>query len=118
MSNNNNTTLTLKVAEANQGDVGRGLVRIDYAIMKEFNLETGDIVELGIERASGRKTGALVIPGRREDRGKKIIRMDGLVRGNVGTSLGENVSIRPIKKYEAKRITIAPAEERIRLLVR
>ncbi|MHA2344281.1 MAG: CDC48 family AAA ATPase [Candidatus Hodarchaeales archaeon] len=118
MSNNNNTPLTLKVAEANQGDVGRGLVRIDYAIMKEFSLETGDIVELGTERTSGRKTGALVIPGRREDRGKKIIRMDGLIRGNVGTSLGENVSIRPIKKYEAKRITIAPAEERIRLLVR
>ena len=87
MSNNNNTPLTLKVAEANQGDVGRGLVRIDYAIMKEFSLETGDIVELGTDRTSGRKTGALVIPGRREDRGKKIIRMDGLVRGNVGTSL-------------------------------
>ncbi|MHA1237456.1 MAG: hypothetical protein ACTSQ9_07350, partial [Candidatus Hodarchaeales archaeon] len=70
MSNNNNTVLTLKVAEANQGDVGRGLVRIDYAIMKEFGLETGDIVELSTERMSGRKTGALVIPGRREDRGK------------------------------------------------
>ncbi len=108
----------MKVAEANQGDVGRGLVRIDYAIMKEFGLETGDIVELTTERAGGRKTGALVIPGRREDRGKKIIRMDGLIRGNVSTSLGENVSIKPIKRYEAKRITIAPAEERIRLLVR
>ncbi|MHA1512862.1 MAG: CDC48 family AAA ATPase [Candidatus Hodarchaeales archaeon] len=118
MSNNNNTVLTLKVAEANQGDVGRGLVRIDYAIMKEFGLETGDIVELSTERMSGRKTGALVIPGRREDRGKKIIRMDGLIRGNVGTSLGENVSINSIKKHEAKRITIAPAEERIRLLVK
>ncbi|MHA1443798.1 MAG: CDC48 family AAA ATPase [Candidatus Hodarchaeales archaeon] len=118
MSNNSNTILTLKVAEANQGDVGRGLVRIDYAIMKEFGLETGDIVELSTERMSGRKTGALVIPGRREDRGKKIIRMDGLIRGNVGTSLGENVSISSIKKHEAKRITIAPAEERIRLLVK
>jgi transitional endoplasmic reticulum ATPase len=118
MSNNNNSVLTLKVAEANQGDVGRGLIRIDYAIMQEFGLETGDIVELSTERMSGRKTGALVIPGRREDRGKRIIRMDGLIRGNVGTSLGENVSINSIKRYEAKRITIAPAEERIRLLVK
>ncbi|MFX0085355.1 MAG: CDC48 family AAA ATPase [Candidatus Hodarchaeota archaeon] len=113
-----NKILTLKVAEANQGDVGRGLVRIDYSIMRENNLETGDIVEISSERASGRKTGALVIPGRREDRGKRIIRMDGLIRGNVGTSLGESVRIRQIKKRKAKRITIAPAEERIRLLVR
>jgi transitional endoplasmic reticulum ATPase len=118
MSNNNNKALSLKVAEANQSDVGRGLVRIDYAIMRDFGLETGDIVELSSERAGARKTGALVIPGRREDRGKKIIRMDGLIRGNVGTSLGETIAVRPIKKRVAKRITIAPAEERIRLLVR
>ncbi|UCE14696.1 MAG: AAA family ATPase, partial [Candidatus Heimdallarchaeota archaeon] len=110
--------LMLKVAEANQGDVGRGLVRIDYSIMRENGLETGDIVEIASDRAGGRKTGALVIPGRREDRGKNIIRMDGLIRGNVGTSLGETIRIRKIKKREAKCITIAPAEERIRLLVR
>ncbi|MHA1940868.1 MAG: AAA family ATPase, partial [Candidatus Hodarchaeales archaeon] len=81
MSDNNKKSLSLKVAEANQGDVGRGLIRIDYAIMREFGLETGDIVELSSERAGARKTGALVIPGRREDRGKRIIRMDGLIRG-------------------------------------
>ena len=115
---NDERTLQLKVVEANQGDVGRGLVRIDYSIMRDHGLETGDIVEISSERASGRKTGALVIPGRREDRGKRIIRMDGLIRGNVGTSLGETIRIRKIKKREAKRITIAPAEERIRLLVR
>jgi transitional endoplasmic reticulum ATPase len=114
----NNKVLMLKVTEANQGDVGRGLVRIDYSIMRQYNLETGDIVEISSDRAGGKKTGALVIPGRREDRGKRIIRMDGLIRGNVGTSLGEAVRVRSIKKREAKRITIAPAEERIRLLVR
>ncbi len=118
MTDDNKKTLALKVAEANQGDVGRGLVRIDYSIMREHNLETGDIIEISSERAAGRKTGALVIPGRREDRGKRIIRMDGLIRGNVGTSLGESVRIQQIKKKKAKQITIAPAEERIRLLVR
>ena len=118
MTDDNENGLLLKVVEANQGDVGRGLVRVDYSIMRENGLETGDIVEIASERAGGKKTGALVIPGRREDRGKKIIRMDGLIRGNVGTSLGETVRIRKIKKREAKRITIAPAEERIRLLVR
>lgn len=118
MSDGNKDSLSLKVAEANQGDVGRGLVRIDYAIMREFGLETGDIIELASERAGSRKTGALVIPGRREDRGKRIIRMDGLIRGNLGTSLGETIRVSSIKKRIAKRITIAPAEERIRLLVR
>ncbi|MFX0014175.1 MAG: CDC48 family AAA ATPase [Promethearchaeota archaeon] len=118
MEDNREADLLLKVAEANQGDVGRGLVRVDYSVMRENGLETGDIVEIASERTGGKKTGALVIPGRREDRGKKIIRMDGLIRGNVGTSLGETVRIRKIKKREAKKITIAPAEERIRLLVR
>jgi transitional endoplasmic reticulum ATPase len=118
MTDENENDLLLKVVEANQGDVGRGLVRVDYSIMRENGLETGDIVEIASERTGGKKTGALVIPGRREDRGKEIIRMDGLIRGNVGTSLGETVRIRKIKKREAKRITIAPAEERIRLLVR
>ncbi len=115
---NEKKVLMLKVVEANQGDVGRGLVRIDYSIMKQYGLETGDIVEISTDRAGGRRTGALVIPGRREDKGKRIIRMDGLIRGNVGTSLGETVNIKPISKREAKRITIAPAEERIRLLVK
>ena len=118
MSNDKKEPLLLKVAEANQGDVGRGLVRIDYAIMREFGLETGDIIELASQSAGARKTGALVIPGRREDRGKKIIRMDGLIRGNLGTSLGETIRVSSIKKRIAKRITIAPAEERIRLLVK
>lgn len=114
----NGKLLLLKVAEANQSDVGRGLVRIDYKIMRESNLETGDIVEISKDPGNGRKTGALVIPGRQEDRGKRIIRMDGLIRGNVGTSLGETVRVRPIKKRIARRIVIAPAEERIRLLVK
>ena len=113
MTEENENDLLLKVVEANQGDVGRGLVRVDYSIMRENGLETGDIVEIASERAGGKKTGALVIPGRREDRGKKIIRMDGLIRGNVGTSLGETVRIRKIKKREAKRFSLNKLESKI-----
>ena len=52
MTDDNKKTLALKVAEANQGDVGRGLVRIDYSIMREHNLETGDIIEISSERCA------------------------------------------------------------------
>lgn len=113
-----NNLLKLRVSEAHQSDVGRGLVRIDYGMMRKWGLETGDIIEIIPENNGKKKTGALVIPGKKEDQNKKIIRMDGLIRGNIGTSLGETVIVSKIKKTIAKKVILAPAEERIRLLVR
>lgn len=38
--------LKLKVAEAIQDDVNKGIVRIDNTFMKEMDIKVGDIVEL------------------------------------------------------------------------
>src|SRR5947209_20393009 len=43
-----------------------------------------------------------------EDEGKGIIRIDGLVRRNVGVSLGDKVEVRKAEVLPAERITIAP----------
>src|SRR5439155_94847 len=43
-----------------------------------------------------------------EDEGKGIIRIDGLVRRNVGVSLGDKIEVRKAEVLPAERITIAP----------
>ncbi len=103
--------LSLLVAESIKGDVGRSLARIDIQQMHNLNLETGDVVEI----EGGKKTGALIIPGRPQDRNKEVIRMDGLLRRNAQTSIGERVKIRKAKTAPAEHIVVAPVEEGISL---
>ena len=51
-----NNTLKLKVVEALQEDVSKGIVRIDPSLMRKLNLERGDIVSI----SGGRETHAVV----------------------------------------------------------
>src|SRR5436305_12784572 len=44
----------------------------------------------------------------REEEGKGIIRIDGLVRRNVGVNLGDKIEVRKAEVLPAERITIAP----------
>jgi len=99
----------LKVAEAQQDDVNRGIVRIDSKIMKELDLQPGSIIELEGEK----KTVAVAGRAFPADLGLAIIRMDGLLRKNAGTSIGEYVKLRKIKIKPAKQVTIAPAQQGI-----
>ncbi len=116
MVRNNSNVLTLRVADALESDVGRGLVRISYKIMREYNLETGDIVEIIGPR--GGRCGALVITGRNIDKDKNIIRMDGFLRQNAGVSVGEMVTVRKIERVPAKEVVLAPAKDQFRLVIR
>jgi len=99
----------LKVAEAHQDDVNKGIVRMDSAFMKELDIRPGQIVQLEGER----KTVAITdrsLPG---DIGLNIIRMDGLARRNAKTTIGEMVKVTKIDVAECKKITIAPARKGI-----
>lgn len=100
----NNTTLTLKVKEALPKDVGRAIVRIDPEDMKLIGFEVGDIIEI----EGKRKTPAKVMPCYAEERGKKIIQMDGISRENVQIGLDEKVQIRKIGCKPANKITLLP----------
>ncbi|WP_456475704.1 CDC48 family AAA ATPase [Candidatus Pyrohabitans sp.] len=102
----------LRVAEAIQRDVGRGIVRIDSNIMDELGIIPGDIVEVEGKRS----TGAIALRGYQSDIGLKIIRMDGLIRANAGTSIGEFVKVRKAEYKDAQRVVLAPIQEGVRIL--
>ena len=62
---------TLRVAEAQYRDVGRGIARIDPKVSSEIGLSAGDVVEIQAKK----KTVAIYWPGYQEDIGKNIIRI-------------------------------------------
>jgi transitional endoplasmic reticulum ATPase len=98
--------IELKVAEAMQNDVGRGIVRLDTKTRNALGISTGDIVEI-----KGKKlTGAVVWRAYAEDEGLGIIRMDGLLRQNAGISLGDKAQVRKAKVQNAKRVIFAPTQ--------
>ncbi|MFH1399612.1 MAG: CDC48 family AAA ATPase [Candidatus Woesearchaeota archaeon] len=98
------TEKKLKVAEAIQDDVNKGIVRIDSSFMNAIGVRPGDIVDIKGER----KTVAIVDRAYPGDIGLDIIRMDGLVRRNSKAGIGEQVTVSKADVKEAKKITIAP----------
>jgi len=98
--------IKLRVGELTErGDFGRGIIRIDARNMKKLGIREGDVVEI-----TGKKsTGAIAIRAYPADIGLNIVRMDGLVRRNCGTSIGEFVKLKRADVKEAEAVTIAPA---------
>ena len=91
-------------------DVGRGIVRMDKAAMEYLGITSGDIVEV-----EGKKsTAAIVWPSHPPDFGLDIIRMDGLIRQNSDSSLGDKVRIVKSKAAPARDVTIAPTMHEIK----
>ncbi|MFH1962210.1 MAG: CDC48 family AAA ATPase [bacterium] len=97
-------TMTLKVKEALPKDVGRAMARIDPEDMNALGLEVGDIIEIDGKR----KTPAKVMLLFAEDRGKKIIQIDGISRENAQIGLDEKVRISKIDHKPANKITLLP----------
>ncbi len=100
-------SIKLKVAEAIQDDVNKGIVRIDSNFIKNIGIKPGDIVEIQGER----KTVAIVDRAYPGDIGLNIVRMDGLQRRNAKTGIGELVTVLMADAKEAKKVTIAPARK-------
>jgi transitional endoplasmic reticulum ATPase len=98
--------VSLRVAEAQSRDVGRGIARIDPKASSEMGLSAGDVVEIHGKK----KTVAIYWPGYQEDTGKGLIRIDGYTRNNAGTGIDEKVDVTKVEAKEAKKITIAPTE--------
>ncbi len=94
----------LTVAEAVQTDVGAGKARIDAQTRVELDLSPGDIIQI-----EGKQTSAAVVWRMlSEDENKGIIRIDGLVRKNVGSSLGDHVKVSRGDVKPAKKVVMAP----------
>jgi len=99
-------TVTLRVTDALQRDVGRGIARVDPKVMEELALTSGDALQI----VGTRKTSALAWPAYQQDYGKRIIRMDGYMRRNAGVSIDDKVTIRKIEAKVAQKLTLAPTE--------
>ena len=101
--------IQLNVVEAMQDDVYKGIARIDSATMKELGIARGDVIII----KGNRETVAIADRAYPSDVGEKIIRIDGILRKNARTSLGEIVKVYKANIKEAKKITIAPAQKGI-----
>ena len=89
-------TIILRVDEISKSSAGRSICRIDTDSMKLLGISAGDIVEV----IGKKRSPAIVFPSSK-DRGSKLIRIDGLMRMNTGSTIGEYVKVR--------RATIQPA---------
>ena len=99
--------VTLKVQEALQEEAYKGIVRIDSQTMRSIQVKAGDIVEI----EGNRKTVGIVDRAYPSDIGQNIIRMDGIIRRNARTGIGENITVRKADVREAKTIIIAPGQQ-------
>ncbi len=96
----------LRVVQAKSSDDGKGIARVDPALMKILSLEQGDIVVI----EGTKTTTAIVYSGFPEDENRGIIRIDGAIRRNAGVGLDEKVSIRKVVPKQANKVTLAPTQ--------
>jgi transitional endoplasmic reticulum ATPase len=103
--------LKLKVMESLQEDAYKGIARINTATMRQLDVKPGDVVLI----KGSKETIAIVDRAYPADVGEPIIRIDGIIRRNAKTGIGEVVSIKKVDVKEAKKITIAPAQKGIKV---
>ncbi|CAJ36438.1 cell division cycle protein 48 [Methanocella arvoryzae MRE50] len=103
--------LRLKVAEADKREVGRGIARINERHIKEIGVSYGDIIQI----TGRRTTSAIVGSAFPSDMHLDIIRVDGIVRHNAGTTLGDYVEISRARWNEARKVVLTPVQKGIRI---
>ncbi len=107
-SKNEKKVIRLKVAEAVQDDVGKGIARIDTKSMKRIGVVPGDFIEIVSKESS-----AVVLVDRAypADVGMEIVRIDGFIRKNAKTSIGEVVEVRKADVKRAETVVLAPIKK-------
>jgi len=99
--------ISLKVAEAEQRDVGRKIARVDPQVAEHLNITSGDALEL---TSLGKKTTVLSWPARSSDRSKGLIRVDGYTRNKLDVGINDQIEVKKVESKDAKSITFAPTE--------
>jgi len=101
--------MQLRVGDARQRDVGRGIARLDQKTMQKLSLSAGDVIEI----AGKRTTAAISWPAYSEDQDKGLIRIDGFTRKNAGVAINEYVIVKPAKVKDAASVVLAPVDMRL-----
>ena len=106
-STNNNNNVNLRVAEAEQSDVGRKIARVDPEVANQLDLSAGDALEIS---SIGKKTTVLSWPAREKDSGKGLVRIDGHLRNKLDVGINDSVEIKKVQSKNALNVTLAPTE--------
>jgi transitional endoplasmic reticulum ATPase len=101
--------IQLRVGDARQRDVGRGIARIDQRTMQKLGISAGDVIEI----CGKRTTSAIAWPAYSEDQNRDLLRIDGFSRKNAGVAINEYVVVRPAKVKTALSLTLAPVDMRL-----
>ncbi len=101
-----NEKISLVILEAYERDVGKGIARVSSDIMKIIDASSGDIIEL----AGHRKTAVKLLHLYPSDEKMGTIRVDGLIRNNVGANIGDKITIRKISYQRAEKVTVFALE--------
>jgi transitional endoplasmic reticulum ATPase len=102
--------IKLRIEELDKSRSGRSLCYIDQQIVEQLGLTTGNIVEI-----RGKKKTTGIVVSSIADKGKGIIRLDGIQRLNAGATIGEYVDIKEAKVYAAEEIELTPTKPDIDL---
>ncbi|TLX89338.1 MAG: CDC48 family AAA ATPase [Thaumarchaeota archaeon] len=99
--------VSLRVAEAEQTDVGRKIARLDPEIAHKLKLSAGDALEIS---SMGKKTTVLSWPAREKDSGKGLVRIDGYLRNKLDVGINDSVEIKKVESKSAHNVRLAPTE--------
>ena len=100
----------VRIEELEKSRSGRSLCYVDPELLEKLDLTTGNIIEI-----QGKKKTTGIVVSSMVDRGKGIIRLDGLQRLNAGATIGEMVSIKLAQVYNAEEVSLTPTKSNIDL---
>ena len=106
-SDDDNNKFNLKVAETFSKFVGRGIALIDPRIIEQYDLRTGDVLELTHESTS-KKSYVLLWSSNPNDYGKGLIRIDGYTRENISVGIDDQINVQKVNVEKAAEITMSP----------
>jgi len=109
MAKEKSTEVKLKVVEALQDDAYKGIARIDAEVMRDLGIKRGDAILL----KGGRESVAIADRAYPADVGEGMIRVDGIIRRNTKTGIGDSIIVKKAEVREARKIIIAPAQKGI-----
>jgi transitional endoplasmic reticulum ATPase len=111
MADRDGQAVRLQVAASKQEDMGKGIVRLSRRAFEELGASEGDVIEIRGKRT----TAAMALAPYVEDEGIELIRLDGLMRANADVGMGDHVEVLKADVKPARRVTIAPAQQNVRL---
>ena len=100
------TDKVLRVSEARAKDAGRGIARIDSAVMDAMKITAGDIIEI----EGKKRTAAIAWPGLPEDTNTGVVRIDGTIRRNAQVGIDDRIAVRKVQARDASKLTLAPTK--------